>query len=243
MRRLRTDYLDVYFLHSHDRHTPIEETMSCLDDLVRAGRIRYVGFSNTPAWVAAQAQTTAILRAWSPIITLQVEHSLLARTVEGELLPLARDTGMGVMPWSPLRSGLLTGKYRRDGGPTDSRRVGHVSPSEADFAVIEVVDRVAAELGTTTAAVALAWLRGRPGVTAPVIGARRVAQLEANLAALDVTLTEAQRAELDAVSEPTLDEPTPLIRSTAAMLQFAGSTVDGVSSTVYPPLTASSVRY
>jgi aryl-alcohol dehydrogenase-like predicted oxidoreductase len=244
LRRLRTDHVDVYYLHNHDRHTPIEETMSCLDDLVRAGTVRYVGFSNTPAWVTAQAQTMAALRAWTPITALQVEYSLLARTVEGELVPLARDAGMGMLPWSPLRSGFLSGKYHRGDGPADSRRAALLGgPSEDEYAVIEVADRVAAELGTTTAAVALAWLRGKPGVTAPIVGARRVDQLEANLAALDVELTAAQRAELDAVSEPTLNAPEPLIRATAAMLQFAGSTVDGVGSTVYPPLAASAVRY
>ena len=113
LRRLRTDYLDVYWLHNWDRNTPIEETMRTLDDLVRAGKIRYIGFSNTPAWVTAQAQTTALLRGWTPLIALQVEYSLLARTVEGELAPLALDQGMALVPWSPLKNGFLSGKYRR----------------------------------------------------------------------------------------------------------------------------------
>jgi aryl-alcohol dehydrogenase-like predicted oxidoreductase len=113
LRRLNTDYLDLYWLHNWDRHTPIEETMRTLDDLVRAGQIRYIGFSNTPAWVTAQANTTALLRGWTPLIALQVEYSLLARTVEGEYAPLAQQQGMALVPWSPLKNGFLSGKYRR----------------------------------------------------------------------------------------------------------------------------------
>jgi aryl-alcohol dehydrogenase (NADP+) len=110
LRRMQTDYLDVYWMHNWDRNTPIEETMRTLDDLVRSGKVRYVGFSNTPAWVTAQAQTMATLRGWTPLIALQVEYSLLARTVEGELGPLALDQGMALVPWSPLKNGFLSGK-------------------------------------------------------------------------------------------------------------------------------------
>ncbi|HEY3465408.1 MAG TPA: aldo/keto reductase, partial [Amycolatopsis sp.] len=160
LRRLRTDYLDLYWLHNWDRQTPIEETMRTLDDLVRAGKIRYVGFSNTPAWVTAQAQTTASLRGWTPLIALQVEYSLLARTVEGELAPFALDQGMALTPWSPLKNGFLSGKYRRGADVTDSARTAFVGgPSEAEFAVIDEVASIAAALGTTSAAVSLAWLR------------------------------------------------------------------------------------
>src|SRR6201991_5112178 len=113
LRRMRTDHLDLYWLHNWDRNTPLEETMRTLDDLVRTGKIRYVGFSNTPAWFAAQAQTTAVLRGWTPLIALQVEYSLLARTVETEIVPFARDQGIALVPWSPLRNGFLSGKYGR----------------------------------------------------------------------------------------------------------------------------------
>ncbi len=131
LRRLQTDYLDLYWLHNWDRHTPIEETLRTLDDLVRAGKIRYIGFSNTPGWVTAQAQTTALLKGWTPLIALQVEYSLLARTVEGELAPLALDQGMALVPWSPLRNGFLSGKYRRGTQVTDSARTAFVGgPSE-----------------------------------------------------------------------------------------------------------------
>ncbi len=237
LRRLQTDYLDLYWLHNWDRHTPIEETMRTLDDLVRAGKIRYIGFSNTPAWVTSQAQTTALLKGWTPLIALQVEYSLLARTVEGEIGPLALDQGMALVPWSPLKNGFLSGKYRRDGGVTDSARAAFVGgPSEADFAVIDLVTRIADGLETSSAAVALAWLQARPGTVVPILGARRVQQLEDNLDSLGVVLTPEQLRALDEVSTPTLNYPADLNGEMRATLQFAGTTVDGQSSGVYPPL-------
>src|SRR5262249_23701675 len=155
LRRLQTDYLDLYYLHNWDRNTPIEETMRTLDDLVRSGKIRYVGFSNTPAWVTAQAQTMALLKGWTPLIALQVEHSLVAGTVEGEVAPFALDQGIALVPWSPLKNGFLSGKYRRGATVTDSARTAHVGgPSEAEFAVIDVVAAIADELGTSSAQVA-----------------------------------------------------------------------------------------
>lgn len=242
LRRLRTDYLDLYWLHNWDRHTPIEETMRTLDDLVRAGKIRYVGFSNTPAWVTAQAQTTASLRGWTPLIALQVEYSLLARTVEGELAPFALDQGMALTPWSPLKNGFLSGKYRRGADVTDSARTAFVGgPSEAEFAVIDEVASIAAALGTTSAAVSLAWLRARRGTVVPILGARRLEHLTANLA--EVSLSARELARLDEVSAPSLDYPAPMHGAQRAMLQFAGATVDGEPSTVYPPLLQSDVRY
>ncbi|GAB2965043.1 aldo/keto reductase [Amycolatopsis acidiphila] len=244
LRRLRTDYLDLYWLHNWDRHTPVEETVRALDDLVRAGKIRYLGFSNTPGWVTAQAQTTALLRGWTPLIALQVEYSLLARTVEGELAPLALDQGMALVPGSPLKNGFLSGKYRRDAEVTDSARAAYVGgPSEEEFRVIDAVAAIADELGTTSAAVSLAWLRAREGTVVPIVGARRVEHLESNLAALEVTLAPAQLRTLDEVSAPVLRYPAPMHGALRAMLQFAGTTVDGEHSDVYPPLLQSHVRY
>ncbi|GAS89655.1 aldo/keto reductase [Mycolicibacterium brisbanense] len=244
LRRLHTDYLDVYWLHNWDRHTPIEETMRTLDDLVRAGTVRYLGFSNTPAWVTAQAQTMALLRGWTPLIALQVEYSLLARTVEGELAPLAADQGMALVPWSPLKNGFLSGKYRRGAEVVDSARAAYVGgPDDAQYDVIETVADIADELETSSAAVALAWLRARTGTVVPIIGARRLAHLESNLAGLDVVLRPDQLTRLDKVSAPTLDYPADLNGAMRAMLQFAGTTVDGQTSGVYPPLLASDVRY
>lgn len=114
LRRLRTDYIDLYWMHLWDRFTPIEETLRALDDLVRAGKVRYIGFSDTPAWKTAQAQVLARFRGWTPLAALQIEYSLIERTVEGELMPMARELGLGVAPWSPLRAGVLTGKYTRE---------------------------------------------------------------------------------------------------------------------------------
>jgi aryl-alcohol dehydrogenase-like predicted oxidoreductase len=123
LRRLQTDYVDLYWLHGWDRRAPIEETLRALDDLVAAGKVRYVGLCNVPAWVAAQSQTIARFRGWAPVTALQLEYSLLERTCEGELLPMVEELGMGVLPWSPLRGGQLSGKYVRDGGaPADSAR-------------------------------------------------------------------------------------------------------------------------
>jgi aryl-alcohol dehydrogenase-like predicted oxidoreductase len=244
LRRLRTDHVDLYWLHGWDRHTPVDETVSALDDLVRAGKIRYLGFSNTPAWFTAQAQTTALLRDRTPLIALQVEYSLLARSVDAELAPLARDQGMAVVPWSPLAGGFLTGKYRRDGAVEDSARAAYVGgPSEAQHRVIDVVVEVADELGSTPAAVALAWLRGRPGTVVPLLGVRRTEQLERNLAGIDLVLDAGQTARLDGVSAPEPTYPATMHGGLGAMLQFAGTTVDGEPSTVYPPLLASDVRY
>jgi aryl-alcohol dehydrogenase (NADP+) len=244
LRRMRTDHLDLYWLHNWDRNTPLEETLRTLDDLVRAGKIRYVGFSNTPAWVVSKAQTTAQLRGWTPLIALQVEYSLLARDVESEIVPVALDEGLALTPWSPLKNGFLSGKYRRGVAVTGSARHAHVGgPDEGQYVVIDAVADVAAELGTTSAAVALAWLRTRPGTVVPIIGARRLEHLEGNLDALEVTPSADQLARLDAVSAPTPAYPATMHGAVRTMLQFAGTTVDGETSTVYPPLVLSDARY
>jgi aryl-alcohol dehydrogenase (NADP+) len=173
-----------------------------------------------------------------------VEYSLLARTVEGELAPLALDQGMALVPWSPLRNGFLSGKYRRGTEVADSARAAFVGgPTDDDFVVIDAVTAIADELETSSAAVALAWLRAREGTVVPIVGARRLAHLEDNLAAVDVTLTQEHLHTLDAVSAPTLNYPADVNGATRSMLQFAGCTVDGESSTVYPPLLQSAIRY
>lgn len=245
LRRLQTDHLDVYWLHNWDRNTPIEETMRTLDDLVHAGTVRYIGFSNTPAWVTAQAQTMAMLRGWTPLIALQVEYSLLARTVESELAPFAQDQGIALVPYSPLKNGFLSGKYRRGGAAADSARVEFLGggPTDSDLDVIEAVAGVAKELETTSAAVALAWLRARPGTVVPIIGARRIEHVDSNLEGLGVELTPEQCKLLDEVSAPVLSHPAEVNGEMRATLQFAGTTVDGESSTVYPALLASAARY
>jgi aryl-alcohol dehydrogenase-like predicted oxidoreductase len=242
LRRLQTDYVDIYWLHNFDPVTPVEETLRALDDQVSAGKIRYVGFSDVPAWATAEAATLARFRGWTPIIALQLEYSLLERTSEGELIPMSRAMGMGVMPWSPLKGGFLSGKYSSATTTSVDTTRGRM-PSAADLVVIDALNAIAHEMGVPSAQVALAWLKGRPGVTSIVIGARRMDQFEINLGAVDVTLSDAQRAALDDVSAPTLNFPAENNRVLAPTIQYAGATVDGHSSPVSPLLRASDTRY
>ena len=245
LRRLQTDYVDLYWLHGWDRRAPIEETLRALDDLVAAGKIRYVGFCNVPAWVAAQSQTIARFRGWAPVTALQIEYSLLERTPEGELLPMAEALGVGVLSWSPLRGGQLSGKYVRDGGaPADSPRSAHMGgPTGRDWGIIDAVARVAAEIGVSSAEVALAWVRSQPTVSSTLIGARTAGQLRANLASLEITLTPGQLAALNKPSTPSLNFPAAINAGPGPMLGFGGATVDGVEIPVWPMLLTSSARY
>ncbi|GAA0411801.1 aldo/keto reductase [Microbispora corallina] len=245
LRRLQTDYVDIYWLHNFDPVTPVEETLRTLDDLVGAGKIRYVGFSDVPAWATAEAATLARLRGWAPIIAVQVQYSLLERTSEGELVPMSQALGMGVMPWSPLHGGMLSGKYSSADStvPDASRSRIPGEPGPAELTVIDAVNAVAEETGATSAQVALAWVQGRPGVVSTLIGARSIDQFETNVGALDVTLSEVHRAALDEVSAPKLNFPAENNRLLAPHLQFAGATVDGRTSVASPLLLASSARY
>jgi aryl-alcohol dehydrogenase-like predicted oxidoreductase len=236
LRRLGTDYIDLYWLHNWDRHTPIEETMSALDTLVRDGKVRYLGISDTPAWKTAQAQLVAQFRGWEPVTGIQIEYNLTERSSEGELIPMAQELGIGVVAWSPLDGGLLTGKYTRDTRePADSKRAPIVSAalSEATLDIIDVLVKIAGQTGATPAQVALAWVQGRPGVASTIIGARTLAQLDENIAALDVTLTEQQRAELDEISAPILPFPLPFLAGTPG-LHFPDATVNGVTGGHHP---------
>src|SRR5580692_12622466 len=161
LRRLQTDYVDLYWMHAWDIYTPIEETIRALDDLVAAGKVRYVGFSDTPAWKVAQAQVTALLRGLTPLIALQLEYSLLERTIEGDLIPAALEFGLGVTPWSPLKGGMLTGKYTRESVKTVTPGRGAWvwrAFTEDAFKVLDVLTSVTQEAGTTVARAALAWV-------------------------------------------------------------------------------------
>lgn len=233
LRRLGTDYIDLYWQHNFDRHTSIEETMSTLNDLVRAGKIRYIGLSDTFAWEVARAGTIAEFRGWSPVAAIQVEYSLLQRSVEGELFGVARELGLGVTPWSPLASGVLSGKYSRENpAPEGSGRARWAAAhlNESTFALLDVLRRIADGLNTSVAAVALAWVRARAEVTSTIIGARTVEQLDANLASLDVTVPDEQLSELSALTTPTLDFPADFVSSAAVSWQQGGTTVNGVTS-------------
>ncbi|MGW1867072.1 aldo/keto reductase [Streptomyces mauvecolor] len=207
LRQLNTDYIDLLYLHVWDFTTPVEEILRGMDDLVRQGKVLYVAISNAPAWQVSRMQAIADLRGWSPLVALQIEYNLIERTGERDLIPMAREMGLGVVPWSPLAGGVLTGKYGRDtltapsaasaDGTRRSVTIAGGTLTERHLAVVDVVKEVACELGRTPAQVGLAWTLRNPAVTAPIIGARTPAQLEDNLGALDVDFTAAQLARLD----------------------------------------------
>jgi len=218
LRRLNTDYIDLLYLHAWDGTTPVDEVMRAMDDLVRAGKVLYVGISDTPAWQVARMQTTADLRGWSPLVALQIEYSLIERTVERDLIPMAAELGMGVIPWSPLASGVLAGKYTRADvdhgggsagviGTRKSLAAANGALSERGLAIADVVKKVAADIGATPSRVALAWTMHNPAVTAPIIGARTPAQLADNLGALEVRIPDDALASLAEASAIQLGFP------------------------------------
>ncbi|HTQ03379.1 MAG TPA: aldo/keto reductase [Polyangiaceae bacterium] len=230
LRRLQTDYIDLYWLHIWDANTPIEETMATLHDLVRSGKVRYVGVSDTPAWKIAQANLLSEFRAFTPFVGLQIEYSLLERTVEQELVPMARELGLGITPWSPLKSGVLSGKYTRanaDQQKADRAAFVAGALNETTYKLIDELDVIAKAHDSTVARVALAWLRARPGVSSTIIGARRPNQLEDNLKSLELTLTTAESSRLDELTQPALGFPQRMLAFAPAILN-GGTSVNGV---------------
>ncbi|BCJ26996.1 aldo/keto reductase [Actinocatenispora sera] len=235
LRRLGTDYIDLLYLHAWDSTTPVEEVLRGMDDLVRSGKVVYVGISDTPAWQVSRMQAIADLRGWSPLVALQIEYSLVERTVERELIPMAAELGLGVVPWSPLASGVLTGKYDRSdlvaagtGSPTGSRRdiaAGNGALTERALDIADAVAKVAAELDTTPSRVAIAWDLQNPAVTAPILGVRTLAQLEDNLGALDIEFTADQLAALDAASSVPLGFPHEFLQRPMTRTVMSGNTV------------------
>jgi aryl-alcohol dehydrogenase-like predicted oxidoreductase len=234
LRRLQTDYIDLYWLHVWDANTPIEETMAALDDLVRAGKVRYLGVSDTPAWKIVEANLIARFRGWSAFIGLQIEYSLLQRTVEQDLVPMAGEFGLGITPWSPLKGGALSGKYtrRNDGQHTADRGAlleGFLN--ENTYEVVDELEIIAKAHETTVAGVALAWVHAQPAVTSIIIGARRLSQLDDNVRAVDVNLSAEELARLDALTEPTFGFPQSML-TTAPGITNGGTTVNGVSAPI-----------
>lgn len=208
LKRLGTDYIDLYWMHIWDGVTPIDEIVQTLGDLVRAGKIRHYAFSDMPAWVGIKAATIASERHVPGPIAMQVEYSLVARDIEAEHVPAAREGGMGIMPWSPLAGGFLTGKYDR-ATPRGAGRLSGANPfgdskfTDRNWVILATLRAVANEHGCDPAQVALAWVMARRGVTSTLIGARTVTQLKDNLAAPDIHLTDDQKERLDRVSAPT----------------------------------------
>ena len=208
LKRLGTDYIDLLWLHIWDFMTPVDEVMRGLDDLVRAGKVGYVGISDTPAWIVSQANMLADLRGWTPFVALQIEYSLIERTPERDLIPMADVLGLSVTPWSPLGQGVLTGKYNRDKQEGEARRGDGGPPvPERDLAIAQTVVDVAAEIGKTPSQVALAWLLAQGPNVIPILGSRKAAQIEDNLRCLEVSLTPAQMEKLNAVSKIELGFP------------------------------------
>ncbi len=212
LKRLKTDYIDLYWVHIWDQITPVEEVMRGLDDLVRQGKVLYVGISDAPAWWIAQANTLAHLRGWSPFIGLQIEYSLIERTVERELIPMAKALNLGLTAWSPLSRGVLTGKYHGHGssepGRMSSDMMKELMPEQQRTdRIVATVKTVSDETGRSMAQVALAWLRYRPVPVIPIIGARKLSQLQDNLASFDLTLSANQLKTLDEASRIELGFP------------------------------------
>ncbi len=216
LRRLRTDHVDLYQAHAWDPLTPLEETLRFFDDAVRAGKIRYAGVSNFTGWQLQKAALLTDFLRLAPIVTLQPQYNLLARDIEFEIVEVCVNEGIGVLPWSPLAGGWLTGKYRADEAPTGATRLGE-NPNrgveayarrntERTWQVVEAVRSVAAERGVSMSVVALAWLVDRPAITSVILGARTLDQLNDNLGAAGVHLSPEEKALLDAVSTPLVSD-------------------------------------
>lgn len=230
LKRLGTDYIDLYWMHVWDSVTPVEEICQTLGDLVRAGKIRYFGFSDMPAWVAMKAATLASERRVPGPIAMQLEYSLVARDIEREHIPVALEAAMGVVPWSPLAGGFLTGKYRRE-DTKGSGRLSGANPfgdskfTERNWTMLEVLREVAEEQHRSLAQVALAWVVTRPGVGSTLIGATSIKQLKTNIAALELTLTPEQIAALNAASSNLPGFTDTLASEPVRRMIFGGSNV------------------
>ncbi len=243
LRRLKTDHIDLYWQHVWDVVTPAEEVLETMGNLVRAGKIRYFGLSNVPSWYVAKMATLASAYRLPGPIALQLEYSLSERNIEHEYLPAAREFGLGVLPWSPLAGGFLSGKYSRPAtaGETgeverpanDSGRLSRPNPfgesrfSERNFQILDVLREVSAELDRPPAQVALAWACARPGISSPILGASRLDQLRDNIASLDIVLNAAHMERLTTVSAPASAYPSRVFSPAVNRMVFGGTSVKG----------------
>ena len=237
LKRLKTDYIDLYWMHIWDGITPVEEIIQTLQDLVTAGKIRYFALSDMPAWVAMKASTIAIERRRPQPIAMQFEYSLVAREIEREHIPVALDSGMGVMPWSPLAGGFLTGKYKK----SDTSKTGRLSGpnpfgdskfTEQNWLILETLKKVAMEQNCTPSQAALAWVINRPGVSSTIIGANKIDQLNNNLAALDIQLSAGNRQLLDQVSSRSLGFTDLLTSPDIRQMVYGGNKVKSWSESL-----------
>ena len=232
LERLGTDYIDLYWLHAWDFLTPVEEVMRALDDLVRAGKVLYIGISDTPAWVVSRANMLAELRGWTPFVALQIEYSLVERTPERELLPMARELDLAVTPWAPLGAGILTGKYSRESAFPNGTRLKNDSPklNERNLKIAAAVDKVADEIGCSSAQVALNWLRQQAGVIVPIVGATKASQLKENLKCLDYSLSDEQLERLSQASEVELGFPHEFLKRPRIQEIIYGGTCEQIEN-------------
>ena len=238
LKRLNTDYIDLLWLHVWDFMTPEEEVMRALDDLVRAGKIFYIGISDTPAWIVSRCNTIAELRGWTSFIGLQIEYNLIERTAERDLLPMARSLDIGVTAWSPLASGWLTGKYTQEQqNGKEARRLDHemasglVDKNDRNIKIAKTVDRIAATTGYTPARVALNWLRQQQVI--PIIGARKLSHLKDNLDCINVDLTPEDLEQLNQVSEIKLGFPHEFYQNDMVRNFIYNGTFDAIESHRY----------
>jgi len=232
LRKLKTDYIDLLFVHFWEFRTPIEELMRGLDDVIASGKVLYIAASNFPAWKIAEANTIADLRGWNRFIGVQARYSLVERTVERDMIPMTMDLGLTVLPWGPLGSGVLSGKYSSDdregadkveADGTRRPQVVKTGLTDRNLAIVSEVDAVAKELGASHSQVALRWLMQKPGAPLPVVGARTAEQLGDNLGAVNIALSEDQMSRLDEVSEIDLGYPHDIYQR----IQFMRGAVDG----------------
>lgn len=235
LKRLGVEYIDLYMVHFWDFTTPVEEVLRALDDAVRVGKILHAGFSDVPAWVVARAQAFHELRGLCPVSCMQLEYSLVERSIEREHLPLARDNGIAITAWSPIAGGILSGKYTGGQAPDGGKRMDSMQLQPLDArnrAIAEGVATIAARLGISSAQLALAWIRHRNVI--PIIGATRVAQLQQNLAAAEIRLDDAVVAELDALSAFEMGHPYKLYDWDMSMLLGYGGMFERIDNPRYP---------
>jgi aryl-alcohol dehydrogenase-like predicted oxidoreductase len=234
LRRLRTDRIDLLWVHMPDTVTSTDEIMRALDDLVRSGKVLYIGLSDFPAWRVARAATLAELRGWAPVIGLQTEYSLVERTPDRELLPMANAFGLGVVAWSPLGGGLLTGKYRRgeEGRANTFQRLVHQEDQQQKVATVDAVLAVAEEAGATPIQVALSWIMSK-GIV-PILGPRNAEQLAGNLSVLNFNLTPEHAARLDEASAIVLGFPHDTLAEPGTVSRLAGGDPDVVEKPLVP---------
>ena len=232
LKRLNTDYIDLFWLHAWDFMTPVEEILRAFDDMVRQGKVLYIGISDAPAWIVAQANTLAQLQGWTPFVALQVEYSLVQRTPERDLFPMARAFDLAITPWSPLGGGILTGKYNQRNGSSEQGRMETMKANISDrqLAIADVVCQVAEEIGHSPSQVALTWLRAQSGVIIPIIGARKATQINDNLACLDVSLSPEHLQRLNEVSQIELGFPHDFLQSEMIHDRLFGGTFSAIDN-------------